>query len=1157
MKFTFRQIVYVCAMVVFPISLFAQTQIQVNFQPTGPTGFSPFTTIFHDGSFDSFVGGDNLSGTGLELLAETGDNAMFLGEAPDSANTGFNSTNLVPGEGVSFTVTVNDSNTQFNFASMVLFSSDWFIGNGEPFDISSLIGADFGTEMVFDINMVYDAGTETEDYTGVGGSGLFPFSTSGSLGVDITKGAVSILDRSKNPYLEFTNNENLDLNGFDPNSLAGFTAPNLGTLTLTVVSSVPKSDAIVAQGAVYVQTNALDGNEIAAFGRNLDGTIFHIGDYPTGGLGSTEFDGGEGLDPLISADSVIAVQGGKFLVTVNAGSDTITSFRIEENFSLTRLSTVSSGGVGPNSLAYANGYLFVSNIDRDGFALGDPTVPRGEPNDEGNVVGFFMNDAGVLTPIPDSTFDLDNRPADVGFSADGTRLIVTSITSGSAALPGPNAEDSVTVLGIAADGSVTGRLGFATSTPFGNAEGRNLPSAIDFDTTTIAGREFVVVTEAREFNSQGAPPALPALQAGSVSVYELNADGSLTLTDGDLAIGNPLGSPFDPSNQLTTCWIDFSNNETCFVSNAINATISSLTIDGDGNATLVDAVAGAGVSGFANGGTTGPEVFGSTDGFIDLDISADGRYLYQLEGLSGAISVYAISGTGLVQIQELSGYLPDIDTQGLVVVEGPSLEGAVYTMSNDLVANTVVAFGINPGGQLALIGEYPTGGLGSTEFDGGEGLDPLISADSIITTPEGCLVCVNAGSDTVTSFRIEEDFSLTLVSAINSGGVGPNSLAYSNGRVFVSNIDRDGFALGDPNVPRGEPNDEGNITGFTINANGILTPIADSTINLDNRPADVGFSADGTYLIVTSITAGSAALPGDDAANSVAVYEMTPEGQVVGMTGSAVGTKVGNPEGRNLPSAIDFDTHVTSEGEFVVVTEAREFNSVGAPPALPALQSGSVSVYQLLTDGSLTDVALDVALGDPLGDPFSPANQLTTCWIDFNNDGTFYVSNAINATISSFTLADDGTPVLFEQIAAAGVSGFANGGTTGPEVFGTTDGFIDLDITDSGKYLYQLEGLNGAISAYQINDDQTLTLVQQATGFLPEIDTQGIVTYCVVPSILVGDLNGDGHVSLLDIQRFVDAITAGVFLPEADINGDGTVDLLDVNPFVELLANSF
>ena len=726
------------------------------------------------------------------------------------------------------------------------------------------------------------------------------------------------------------------------------------------------ASAQVAQGAVYVQTNALDGNAIAAFGRNLDGTLFHIGDFSTGGAGSTEFDGDEGLDPLISADSIIAVQNEEFLVTVNAGSDTVTSFKIEDDFSLTKISTIASGGVGPNSVAYSNGRLFVSNIDRDGFALGDPTAPRGEPNDEGNITGFFMNEAGVLSPIEGSTVNLDNRPAALGFSANGNRLIVTSINAGSAALTGPGAANSVAAFDVSASGAILGMAGSATNTVAGNAEGRNLASAIDFDTTVINGREFVVVSEAREFNSEGGPPALPALQAGSVSVYELTASGALVETDLDIALGDPAGSPFDPSNQLTTCWIDFApDGQTFYVSSTINAAIGKLFIDEDGQVTILEGTAAQGVSGFANGGTTGPEVFGTTDGFIDLDVSSDGRYLYQLEGLSGEISVFAISDDGLTRLQDVSGFLPEVDTQGLISVSGPPLEGAVYTMTNGLVENEIAAFGINPGGQLALIGFFRTGGLGSTEFDGDEGLDPLISADSIIVTEEECLVCVNAGSDTITSFRIEEDLSLTKVSTINSGGVGPNSLAYSDGRVFVSNIDRDGFALGDPNVPRAEPNDEGRITGFTINENGILLPIADSTINLDNRPASLEFSSDGTRLIVSSITAGSAALVGPQSANSVAVYGVEPSGTVTGLLGSAIGTPAGNAAGRNLNSAIDFDTTVIGGREFVVVSEAREFNSEGGPPALPALQAGSISVYELLSDGGLAEIALDVAFGDP------------------------------------------------------------------------------------------------------------------------------------------------------------------------------------------------
>ena len=425
-------------------------------------------------------------------------------------------------------------------------------------------------------------------------------------------------------------------------------------------------------GAVYTATNSLDGNEIVGFGRNADGTLTHIGNFATQGLGSTEFDGGEGLDPLISADSIITTDDEQFLLTVNAGSDTITSFAINNDFTLTHINTISSGGVGPNSLAYNNGQVFAANIDRDGLALGQAGVTRGEPNDEGVIVGFTLDEFGVLRDIPEARIELDNRPADVGFSADGNSLIVSSITAGSNALPGANAANSISVFDITSSPSF-GTLTGAAANDVGNAAGRNLASAIDFDTTVINDREFVVVTEAREFNSVGDPPALPALQAGSVSVYELNGDGSLTATQTDFALGDPLGTPFGDINQLTTCWIDFGADGTTFyVSNAINSTISSFSLQDDGTLELIETVAAQGTSGFANGATTGPEVFGTTDGFIDLDVSEDGEFLYQLEGLSGNIGVYEVdlSDGSLDFLQEVSGFLPDIDTQGIISV-GP------------------------------------------------------------------------------------------------------------------------------------------------------------------------------------------------------------------------------------------------------------------------------------------------------------------------------------------------------------------------------------------------------------------------------------------------------------------------------------------------------
>ncbi len=56
------------------------------------------------------------------------------------------------------------------------------------------------------------------------------------------------------------------------------------------------------------------------------------------------------------------------------------------------------------------------------------------------------------------------------------------------------------------------------------------------------------------------------------------------------------------------------------------------------------------------------------------------------------------------------------------------------------------------------------------------------------------------------------------------------------------------------------------------------------------------------------------------------------------------------------------------------------------------------------------------------------------------------------------------------------------------------------------------------------------------------------------PSFILGDINGDGIVSLLDVAPFVALLTSGEFNPAADINQDGVVSLLDVAPFVSLLT---
>lgn len=53
---------------------------------------------------------------------------------------------------------------------------------------------------------------------------------------------------------------------------------------------------------------------------------------------------------------------------------------------------------------------------------------------------------------------------------------------------------------------------------------------------------------------------------------------------------------------------------------------------------------------------------------------------------------------------------------------------------------------------------------------------------------------------------------------------------------------------------------------------------------------------------------------------------------------------------------------------------------------------------------------------------------------------------------------------------------------------------------------------------------------------------------------VVGDMNCDSNVNLLDVAPFIEALSNGEFVFEADTNQDGAVNLLDVGGFITLLT---
>ena len=439
----------------------------------------------------------------------------------------------------------------------------------------------------------------------------------------------------------------------------------IASSALLAVSSVTaepfggRNGGINFDGAVYVMSNKLDGNSIFAYGRKADGRLKLIGEYATGGLGSTDFDGGEGLDPLISEGSVVLSDDRRYLFAVNAGSNTVSSFRINDDLSLRLREPAAVDGVGPNSLAYRDGVLVVSSIDADG-------IFSGEPDQEGAIESFIVRRGGRLTSLNNSRRVLENRPSSLEFSPDGRFLSVTSINAGSNQLAS-GSDDEVVIYGVDRDGRPSlGQLDGATSTEVNNPQNRNLPSAIGQDFVEVDGRQVLVVTEAREFSSAGAPPAFPALQSGSVSSWEVNEFGKLIPITLDVIAGN------DPFNgERTVCWIQFSDDgEEFWTTNPLESSISTfnfVTRPEDGVVGSVSLINQNEVQGTEVTSSDPSVAFGEqSDGFIDVSASDNGEYLYVLAGLRGEVNVYKTEDDGSLKlIQNVDGDLPVRDTQGI------------------------------------------------------------------------------------------------------------------------------------------------------------------------------------------------------------------------------------------------------------------------------------------------------------------------------------------------------------------------------------------------------------------------------------------------------------------------------------------------------------
>lgn len=193
-----------------------------------------------------------------------------------------------------------------------------------------------------------------------------------------------------------------------------------------------------------------------------------------------------------------------------------------------------------------------------------------------------------------------------------------------------------------------------------------------------------------------------------------------------------------------------------------------------------------------------------------------------------------------------------------------------------------------------------------------------------------------------------------------------------------------------------------------------------------------------------------------------------------------------------------------------------------------------------------------IAAGNSIGTLQFPNGNLTHTIVD-------------NSVIEVEMRATSGTPGIdWDFIDVAGTLDFADDVLPSGVV-------IRLITLDSNGNPGLLDGFDGGssfsipiASAASISGFTPPTVTFDLTGFANEftgrfcarVEPGSPNTLCIdyLTEIILGDLNGDCVVNLLDVAPFVDAVASGQFVAEADINQDGAVNLLDVEPFVDLLA---
>jgi 6-phosphogluconolactonase len=354
---------------------------------------------------------------------------------------------------------------------------------------------------------------------------------------------------------------------------------------------------------------------------------------------------------------------------------------------------------------------------------------------------------------------------------------------------------------------------------------------------------------------------------------------------------------------------------------------------------------------------------------------------------------------------------------------GASAKTFVYSISNAAPKNTLIKFVQRSNGTLKKAQTIKTGGSGGLAPQPGcepPGGCPMLDTQGEVVTKGRLIFAVNAGSDSITSFREKKNGRLKRVDVQPSMGDFPNSITVHGRVLYVLNSHSD------------------SIAGFRFSKSGEIKRIVNSVRSLAQTqsnqtlsPRQIGFDRTGNVLAVTRLSP----LPG-----SIDTFVLNSKDRP--------GQAVANAPSAALPFGFAFDRY-----NHLVMSQ------VTAPPELA--MNGTTATYDLNTQtGQLTPIETVSSDG------------VAPCWVVITRDGRYaFVVNtgggAPAATVARYGLTSSGDLTLL---------GLTGENTANGDEFARTDEVLSR----SGRYLFVLKpgimAANSQIDIYR-QSGGNLTLV--------------------------------------------------------------------------------